>query len=181
MRLETARLVLREPSAEDAAAFSEIWGDPETTRFVGGTKARDEVDAMIGRTVEHWERYGIGLFTVERKEDARVLGRVGLLLWDPERWVSAFHAALEGPVETEVGWTLGREYWGHGYAAESALACRNWAFDELGVTRLISLIARENAASIRVAEKLGMRHDADGLTRSGDPMLIFRLWLEGTM
>jgi RimJ/RimL family protein N-acetyltransferase len=165
MRLETPRLVLREPRAEDAVAFSEIWRDPETTRFVGGAKARDEVDAMVARMVEHWNRYGVGLFTIERKEDDRVLGRVGLLLWDPGRWVSGFHATLEGAVETEVGWTLGREHWGRGYATEGALASRDWAFRQLRLTRLISLIALENAASIRVAEKIGEsfeRHVEDG-------------------
>jgi RimJ/RimL family protein N-acetyltransferase len=160
-RLETARLLLREPRTGDAATFSEIWGDPETTRFLGGTKTRDEVDAMIVRMSEHWDRYGVGLFTIERKEDARVLGRVGLLLWDPERWVNGFRADLQGPVETEVGWTLGREHWGHGYATEGARACRDWVFEELGLTRLISLIARGNAASIRVAEKIGESFERD--------------------
>jgi RimJ/RimL family protein N-acetyltransferase len=161
MRLETARLLLREPRAGDAQVYHEIWSDAETVRFVGGTKSRDEADAMIGRMTRHWDWYGIGLFTVERKEDERVLGRVGFLVWDPKRWVNGQGEQLTGTVETEIGWTLGREHWGRGYATEAALACRDWALGELGRTRLISLIARPNTASIRVAEKLGEQFERD--------------------
>jgi RimJ/RimL family protein N-acetyltransferase len=161
MQLETARLLLRAPHADDAPAYHEIWSDPETTRFVGGTKTREEAEAMIERTTCHWEWYGLGLFTLERKDDARVLGRAGLLLWDPLRWVNGFRERLEDPVETEIGWTLGREHWGRGYATEAATACRDWALGELGLERLISLIARPNTASIRVAEKIGESFEAD--------------------
>jgi RimJ/RimL family protein N-acetyltransferase len=161
MRLETARLILREPLARDARAFYGIWGDRETTRFLGGTKTRAEVDAVVARMQAHWDSYGVGLFTVERKADGGVLGRVGLLLWDPVRWVSAFHEPLREPVETEVGWTLAREHWGRGYATEAALACRDWALGPLGLARLISLIAHGNVASIRVAEKIGESFERD--------------------
>jgi RimJ/RimL family protein N-acetyltransferase len=161
MRLETARLLLREPRQADLPSYHEIWSDEETARFVGGTKTRDEAEAMIERMRRHWDWFGVGLFTVERKEDERVLGRVGFLVWDPERWANGHRERLTGPVETEIGWTLGREHWGRGYATEAALRCRDWALGELGLTRLISLIARENTASIRVAEKLGERFEGD--------------------
>ncbi len=63
---------------------------------------------------------------------------------------------LEGDeLETEIGWTLGSEYWNRGYATDAAIACRDWALVGLGLTRLVSVIAPGNAASIRVAEKLG--------------------------
>ena len=155
MKLETDRLVLRQPRREDADEFEAIWGDPETARFVGGVKSRPEVEAMIERMTRHWEGYGVGLFTLERKEDGRALGRVGFLVWDPERWVNGFREQLEQPYETEIGWTVAREHWNRGYATEAALACRDWALGELGLRRLISLIARDNAASIRVSEKIG--------------------------
>jgi RimJ/RimL family protein N-acetyltransferase len=161
VRLETERLVLRTPRADDADDFFAVWGDETTTRFIGGPKTRDEVVAMIQRMDRHWERYGVGLFALERKEDGRALGRVGLLVWDPKRWVNGFRADVAEPLETEIGWTLGREHWGRGYATEAALACRDWALGELGLTRLISLIAHENVASIRVAEKLGESFERD--------------------
>jgi RimJ/RimL family protein N-acetyltransferase len=160
-RLETERLLLREPAHADAAAFSEFWSDPEGTLYVGGTKTPEEVDEMIERMMRHWSWFGIGNFTVERKEDGHVLGRVGFLLWDPERWVNGFRERLLPPLETELGRKLGRRYWSHGYATEAALPCRDWALGELGHERLISLIALPNTASIRVAEKIGERFERE--------------------
>jgi RimJ/RimL family protein N-acetyltransferase len=111
----------------------------------------------------HWDRHGIGLFSVLRKEDERLLGRVGFLLWDPERWVSAMREDLDGELETEIGWTLGSAYWSQGYATEAAIACRDRALGELGLTRLVSVIAPDNAASIRVAEKIGETFEREDL------------------
>jgi len=109
----------------------------------------------------HWERHGVGLFSVLRKEDERLVGRVGYLLWDPERWVNAMHEQLDGELELEIGWTIARELWGNGYATEAALACRDHAFRALDRDRVISLIAPENVPSIRVAEKIGESYERD--------------------
>jgi RimJ/RimL family protein N-acetyltransferase len=78
----------------------------------------------------------------------------GLPPWDPETW------QVPGD-ETELGWLLAREHWNHGYATEAALALRDWALDERGLTRLISLINPANLRSIRVAERLGERYERD--------------------
>jgi RimJ/RimL family protein N-acetyltransferase len=154
--LETERLLLRLPEPQDMDGFAEVFGDPEVVTFLGmEPQTRVDQVAGIARMLRHWQRYGVGLFSVVRRTDERLLGRVGFLMWDPERWVSAMRYDLEGELETEVGWTLGRAYWGEGYATEAALACRDWAVGELGLKRLVSVIAPDNAASIRVAEKLG--------------------------
>ncbi|TML40785.1 MAG: GNAT family N-acetyltransferase, partial [Actinobacteria bacterium] len=79
----------------------------------------------------------------------------------------------------EIGWTLAREHWGRGYATESATAARDWALQELGLRRLISLIQRGNNASVRVAEKLGEsleREDLRGPFRR--PTDLYALTLE---
>jgi RimJ/RimL family protein N-acetyltransferase len=161
MKLETERLLLRIPEAGDADGYLEVFRDPEVGRFLRiGTATSDDAVAGIERMRRHWERHGIGLFSIVRKKDDRLLGRVGFLLWDPKRWVNAMREELEdGPLELEIGWTLGSEYWNHGYATEAAVACRDWAFGELGYARLISLIALENIASIRVAEKIGESYE----------------------
>ncbi len=156
MRLETERLVLRKPEAGDLDGYAELWADPEVVRYLSGTTLpRDEVPRAIERMLGHWERHGVGLFSVLRKEDGRLVGRVGYLLWDRERWVNAMHEQLDGELELEIGWTLIRSLWGQGYATEAALACRDHALGGLGRDRVISLIAPENVASIRVAEKIG--------------------------
>ena len=156
MRLETERLLLRPPEERDVDAYLEIYGDPDGMRFIGGEKSkREDVVAVVERMRRHWDRHGIGLFSVVRKEDERLLGRVGFLLWDPVRWVNAMRAELDGELELEIGWTLGSGHWSRGYATEAAVACRDLALGELGRTRIVSLIDRDNAASIRVVEKLG--------------------------
>ena len=155
MRLETERLVLREPRLEDARAFDEFWQDEEASRFVGGVKSPQEVDEMMKRSIRHWEWFGIGNFTVERREDGVVLGRVGFLVWNPQTWENGHRVQVGEPRETELGWKLDRRAWGNGYASEAAIACRDWGLGALGLTRLISLIALENTASIRVAERIG--------------------------
>jgi len=156
MRLETERLLLRAPEEGDVDGYLEVYSDPEVMRFLRfGPSTRDEAAVVVGRMRRHWERHGLGLFSVVRKEDERLLGRVGFLLWDPVRWVNAMREDLDGRLELEVGWTLASEHWGRGYATEAAIACRDLALGELGWKRIVSLIDRTNAASIRVAEKIG--------------------------
>jgi RimJ/RimL family protein N-acetyltransferase len=162
VRLETERLILRKPELGDREGYAEIWGDPEVVRFLSGrTLSADEIPEAIKRMLKQWDRHGVGLFSVLRKDDERLIGRVGYLLWDPERWVNAMHEELESPLELEIGWVVARAVWGQGYATEAAIACRDHAFGPLGRNRVISLIAPENVASIRVAEKVGERYERD--------------------
>jgi RimJ/RimL family protein N-acetyltransferase len=154
--LETQRLLLRVPEPSDLDGYAAVFGDPEVVRFLGmGRQTREESAAAIERMLRHWERHGIGLFSVVRKSDERLLGRAGFLLWDPDHWVHAMRNDLVGPLETEIGWTLGSAFWNRGYATEAAIACRDWALGDLGLTRLVSVIAPGNAPSIRVAQRIG--------------------------
>jgi RimJ/RimL family protein N-acetyltransferase len=156
MQLETERLLLRRPRAADLDAYAELFADPEVVRYTGGaTKSRAESELALQRMIRHWDDHGVGLFSVVRTEDEPVLGRVGFLVWDAENWQHAMMRPPRGRTETEIGWTLARAYWGHGYATEGAKAARDWALQELGLRRLISLIQRGNDASVRVAHKLG--------------------------
>ena len=167
--IETERLLLRKPRAEDAPGLLEAFADPEAMRYIGDGSTTDLAGAeqAVERWLERWESWGIGMFVVERKEDGRVLGRVGFLRWNPETWEV-------GGSETEIGWGLAREHWGKGYAPEAALALRDWAFEERGLTRLISLIQHGNLASVRVAEKLGERFERDVEVR-GLPTWLYAL------
>jgi RimJ/RimL family protein N-acetyltransferase len=77
--------------------------------------------------------------------------------------------------ETEIGWRLRRAAWGKGYATEGALAVRDHALDALGIATLVSLIQPGNAASARVATKLGMRPDGHGRGAHGESVVVHRL------
>jgi hypothetical protein len=68
---------------------------------------------------------------------------------------------IDGQPEIEIGYRLARSAWGHGYATEAALSVRDFAVTTLGIKRLIAMIDPSNLASIRVAEKLGMRYEKE--------------------
>jgi RimJ/RimL family protein N-acetyltransferase len=162
--LETGRLLLRKPRLDDAEALAEAYGDPEVMQFIGDgatTRDLDGVRAWIRRALSRWEADGFGVFVVERRADARVLGRVGFLVWDAGEWRPGTRAEFGDRAVVEVGWVLAREHWGHGYATEAAAACRDHGFAELAFPRLISLIAHGNGRSVRVAEKIGERYERD--------------------
>ena len=167
--IETERLLLRKPRGEDAADLAGAYSDPEVMRFIGdgSTATVAEIEDGIRQWLARWESWGLSLFSLERREDGRVLGRAGFLLWDPETW------QVPGD-ETELGWLLAREHWGQGYATEAAIALRDWAFDERGLSRLISLIGHENLRSIRVAERVGERYERDVEVR-GKPTRLYSL------
>src|SRR5262249_39644821 len=108
LMLETERLLLRLPEVEDVEGYSAVFGDPEVVAFLGmAPQTRTENLAGIRTMRPHWNRHGIGLFSVVRRAVERLLGRTGLLLWDPERWVSPRREALGGELGTEIGWTRG--------------------------------------------------------------------------
>ena len=167
--IETERLVLRPPRLEDASELLAAFADPEAMRYIGDGSTTDlaSSEEAVARWLKRWDAWGIGMFVVERREDGRVLGRSGFLRWDPETWEI-------GGSETEVGWGLAREHWGRGYATEAALALRDWAIAERGLTRLISLIQPGNVPSVRVAEKIGETLDREVVVR-GRPTLLYSL------
>jgi RimJ/RimL family protein N-acetyltransferase len=135
--------------------------DPETMRYIGGggTRTHDQAQATLDAMMRSFENRGYGQLAVERKEDRALLGRCGLLVWDVETWTIT--ESDDRPVEIEIGYLIGRDYWGNGYATEAARAVRDWARVELGFERLICLIYPENVRSIRVAEKLGMTPEGE--------------------
>ena len=177
-RLETARLALRPPEAKDAGAYAVMFGDPRVTRWLGDgtTLAPEQVPDRIERMRAHWRRYGVGLFSVLRKEDESVIGRVGLLLWDVASWRNGLRVAeLRGQIETEIGWSIAHAEWGKGYATEAARAVRDWALGERGLRRLISLIYVGNDASVRVATKIGERLEREGIDAFVHPANLYAL------
>jgi RimJ/RimL family protein N-acetyltransferase len=162
--LETDRLVLRPPVPDDADALAPMYADPEVMHYVGDgrTLTRGETERSVRRMIERWEADGFGLFTTVRKEDEAVIGRVGLLVWNTDTWEPTTRAAAaDVPNEVEVGYTLGRDYWGQGFATEAAGAVRDYALGELEADRLIALIIHGNTASENVARKLGLEYERD--------------------
>ncbi len=109
--LETERLRLRLPRAEDFPAYADMLADPEVNRFIGGAELTDraEVYRALGWLIGHWHLRGYGPWLVEDRASGALVGRVG-----------GFYP-LEWPA-MEIAWTLGRAWWGQGLAQEAARA-----------------------------------------------------------
>ena len=130
-------------------------------RYLGDGLPLSRADAwrQMALIPGHWQLRGFGLWTVEEQRSGHLMGRVGL--FQPE-----------GRPGFELGWVLGRRWWGQGYATESARAAMQHAFDRLGRTHVVSFIHPENLASVRVAERLG--ETLEGETELfGHPVLIY--------
>ena len=161
--IETERLILRKPKKSDARALLEAYADPEVMRFVGVGETRDleQTRAWLDRALQRWKADGFGHHVIERKDDGKVLGRAGFLVWNPDTWETGTLAELGDQSVVELGWLLAQAHWGNGYAVEAATALRDHGFRTLGFERLISLIIRGNERSERVAEKIGARYVRD--------------------
>jgi RimJ/RimL family protein N-acetyltransferase len=149
LRLETPRLILRPPRADDLDAWSEMMRDEPTARFIGGVMPRAVCWRQLMTMIGAWHSQGYAMFSVMEKGCDRWIGRVGP--WQPDGW--------PGP---EIGWAIARDCWGKGYAVEAATAATNWAFDTLDWSNIIHSIAPDNFSSQRVAQKLGSRNLGPG-------------------
>ena len=140
--LETERLILRPPLAEDLDPWAEFAADPKAAQFLGGVRTRPEAWRALATMAGAWALYGFAMFSVIEKSTGRWIGRLGP--WRPEGWPG-----------TEIGWGLAPQAWGRGYATEGAIAAADWAFDHLGWTEMIHTIDPENTPSIALARRLG--------------------------
>ena len=181
--LETERLLLRHFEWSDLDALHAIMSDPDVMRYVGNgsTKTRRQTERLIGFWMTDngraWDEHPLqrlpqlrralerdahlSVWATVEKRTNRLVGRCGLIPWD-----------LEGRTETEVAYMLDKSRWGRGYAAEAAGGICDYAFGRLALDRVISLVQPANAASRRVAEKCGMRHERD-VTVGRTPTMLF--------
>ncbi len=144
-RLETERLLLREWRNDDLDALASFLADADVTRWLTGEPLnRSDSWRNLAMTLGHWQLRGYGFWAVERKSDHALIGRIGLN--NPEGWPGL-----------EVGWTLGKPYWGAGYASEAARAAMSFGFMTQPVERLISVIHVDNKPSQAVAQRVGER------------------------
>ena len=160
-RLDTPRLILRMFREDDFEAYATICADPEVMRYLGEGRplTRAESWRQMAMILGHWQLRGFGLWAVEERGTGALVGRIGL--FEPEGWPGF-----------EIGWVLARPSWGRGYATEGARRVLDHAFADMGRDHLISLIYPDNAASIRVAERIG--ETLEGYTHlHGHEVLIY--------
>jgi RimJ/RimL family protein N-acetyltransferase len=148
--LITDRLVLRRLRESDLDALAAVYAEPETMRFLGGPRTREDTRRRLGWMIAAHREQGFGLWATTLRGDGTLIGRCGIIVQD-----------VEGAIEHEIAYLLRSRWWGKGYATEAAAAIRDHARTELGFGRLISLIDPENAPSQAVARRIGMQHERD--------------------
>lgn len=150
MRIETERLILREFTVDDLAEFSVLMSDPEVMRFSLSGPMKDDQqikDYFQKRVLDHHLQYSYGLYAVFNKIDNSFIGGVGLLTQN-----------IDGQTKVELAYRLLPQYWGQGFATEACLAVCQYAFVQLGMKELISIIDPNNTQSLKVAKRIGMKY-----------------------
>ncbi|KQM64241.1 hypothetical protein ASE75_09620 [Sphingomonas sp. Leaf17] len=161
----TDRLTLSPYGPADLDDYAAMLADPVVCRHVGGrTFTREETWHRILRYIGHWQVVGHGNWAVRDTATGRYLGDVGLM--DSRR---ATDPGYEGTLE--AGWMFTTAAQGRGIAGEAVAAMLGWA-DGQGMARTVCIIAPGNAASIRLATRMGYALVAAG-TYKAEPTLVF--------
>jgi [ribosomal protein S5]-alanine N-acetyltransferase len=166
--IETERLRLCAFAERHFESYASMLADPTSTRYVGDGEPLDRMNAWrsMAMLLGHWSLRGYGMWAIESKETGEFVGRVGL--HRPEGWP-----------ELELGWMLMAKHRGHGYATEAGRVALEFAFGHLDTQRLVSLIRTDNAASERVARRLGGRQ-ATTIDFLGSATLVYVYHPPGT-
>lgn len=163
--LQTRRLTFRHLEPGDLDDLFALYRDPDMRRYIPDAprtlaETREELAWFENGHPRHPE---LGLWATIHKETNRFIGRCGLLPW-----------TIDGRFEVEVAYLIDKAHWGQGLGTEAAAGIRDYAFSRLGLTRLVCLIDKQNLASIRVAEKIGMAFEKEGRDDLG-PFQLYAL------
>jgi ribosomal-protein-alanine N-acetyltransferase len=147
MLTETGRLVIRDYTPEDFRTFARLMEDPEVMRFsVKGPLSLEEAkEHFQKRILDHYKTYGFGLWALVYKDPKEIIGFAGLIAQD-----------IDGEKKIELAYRILPPFWGLGLASEAAAAICGYAFEELKLKEIISIIDPANTRSLRLAERAGM-------------------------
>jgi RimJ/RimL family protein N-acetyltransferase len=156
---ETARLTLRRLEFEDATFIVRLLNEPSFLENIGDRGVRSIEDAhryLREGPMAMYEKYGFGLWHAARNSDGAAVGMCGLLKRD-------------NLPDVDIGYAFLPEFWGLGYAIEAAEATMRHGAGKFGLKRIVAVVSQGNNASIRVLEKLGMRHERMFAMRPDEP------------
>lgn len=146
--LETERLLLRRLELGDSERVEELASDYElakTTLTVPHPYPAGSAKDFI-RSVWGAEDKGLVVFAVIEKESERLIGIINI------KQTLAYKRG-------ELGYWVGRPFWGKGYGTEAARAVVEYGFNELGLNKVFAGAFADNPGSWRIMEKVGMKHE----------------------
>lgn len=153
--LETERLILRTWTPEDIDKQAAMNIDPRVMEYFPSTQDHQTAVNFVEYSNNLFNKYGFCLYAAELKETGELIGFIGLNI--PNFEIPNFKA-IQKPV-VEIGWRLGFDHWGKGYATEGAKAVLQHGFSDLNLKEIISFTAVKNMRSRNVMEKLGLTHN----------------------
>ena len=147
--IETKRLILRKFTLEDAEGYFRLNSNREVTRFTGDKpfgSIADAVQVLLNAPLRDYEVHGFGRLACVDKASGELIGFSGLKY-------------LPEMDEVDLGYRFLPECWGRGYATESSVAVMDYGLETLGLKRIIGVVEPDNVASVKVLQKVGMRHE----------------------
>lgn len=146
-KIDTKRLVLRKISIKDARILHKYWSDPEVTKFLNMDtfKSIEQSISMINLLNSIYKTNEGIRWAIMSKDLDKVIGTCG------------YHNYIKKSSRIEIGYELGRPYWGNGYAIEAVKAIINYGFNEMHLNRIEAFTVPEAYRSIDLLEKLGFK------------------------
>jgi ribosomal-protein-alanine N-acetyltransferase len=164
MKLETKLFFIRSLKVEDVTTLAKLWTNPDVTRFMGGPRNYEEVYGQLMEDARLVPPPKFDLWVVIEKATGDIVGHCGILDKD-----------IDNTKEFELVYVIDKPSWGKGYATEVSSAIQNFAFHELGLKRIVSLVDPANQASARVAVKVGLKYEKDIVRPGGKIMHLYCL------
>lgn len=143
--LETERLILKEMTGEDFGGLCAILRDEEVMYAYEHAFSENEAREWLLRNLKRYRDDGFGLWAVELKQNGEFIGQCGLTFQE-----------IPGKKVVEIGYLFRKEFWHKGFAVEAASACKRYAFENLSINEVYSIIRVNNYSSIKVAKRNGM-------------------------
>lgn len=163
--LETKRLLLRTLTPNDVDDLFVLYKEPNVRRyFPEGTLTYEETKEELAWIIDvYYGQYGYGLWATIDKATGEFIGRCGLLPW-----------TIDNRQEVEVAYLLAEKVWRQGLGSEVAQAIVQYGFEQLKLSRLICIMMKENVASTKVAEKMGMTFEKTMVNEQGSFLVYSR-------
>jgi len=160
--MDTARLLLREFSVDDASFMLRLVNEPSWLKYIGDRKVHTLADAeryLTEGSIKSYRDHGFGFWKVELKSTGEAMASAGL-------------AKRDYLDDVDIGFAFLPEFTGQGYAYEAAEAIVLYAKEKLGLTRLVAFNTKDNTASTRLLKKLGFQLESS-LMLEGEELNLF--------
>lgn len=163
--IKTNRTILRWFQKEDLDEIAIVLGHPDVMRFsLSGPYSIEQSKEFIKKCLSQYENNGVGLYAVVYQESKKVIGYCGYFIQN-----------IDEIDEIEIGYRLHPDFWNQGLASETSKAVQEKGFSDFGFKRMISLIDAKNIASVRVAEKNGMKYEKEIIFKNRIPVRIYSI------